>query len=432
MYWNKRIETISRDELVYIQNEKLQKMLRRIYHNVPFYRSQFQSVGLAPEDITDISDLSKLPFTTKQDLRDSYPYGLFAAPLSEIVRIHASSGTTGKPTVVGYTREDINNWAELCARAFVAAGADSNSVVQVSYGYGLFTGGLGIHYGAEKLGASVIPMSGGNTERQIMLMKDFHSTLLACTPSYAIYLAEAIEQYGVDLSEIKLKSGIFGAEPWSENMRKKIEERLHISAHDIYGLSEIMGPGVAIECQCKNGMHIWEDHFLPEIIDPNTLEPLPYGVPGELVFTTLTKEGIPVLRYRTRDLSVLHKEVCECGRTHVRMERVSGRSDDMLIIRGVNVFPSQIESVLMEFGNVEPHYLLIVTREGNLDNLEIQIELSEELFSDRISNLEELERKIKQKIHSVLQISAKIRLVEPKSIPRSEGKAKRVIDKRNL
>ena len=432
MYWNERIETMSRDELIYIQNERLQKMLRRIYHNVPFYRSQFQSVGLAPEDITEISDLSKLPFTTKQDLRDSYPYGLFAAPLSEIVRIHASSGTTGKPTVVGYTREDISNWAELCARAFVAAGADSNSVVQVSYGYGLFTGGLGIHYGAEKLGASVIPMSGGNTERQIMLMKDFHSTLLACTPSYAIYLAEAIEQYGIDPGEIKLKSGIFGAEPWSENMRKKIEERLHISAHDIYGLSEIMGPGVAIECQCKNGMHIWEDHFLPEIIDPNTLEPLPYGAPGELVFTTLTKEGIPVLRYRTRDLSVLHKEVCECGRTHVRMERVSGRSDDMLIIRGVNVFPSQIESVLMEFGNVEPHYLLIVTREGTLDNLEIQIELSEELFSDRISNLEELERKIKQKIHSVLQISAKIRLVEPKSIPRSEGKAKRVIDKRNL
>lgn len=432
MYWNERIETMSRDELTYIQNDRLQKMLRRIYHNVPFYRSQFQSVGLAPEDIREISDLCKLPFTTKQDLRDSYPYGLFAAPLSEIVRIHASSGTTGKPTVVGYTREDINNWAELCARAFVAAGADSNSVVQVSYGYGLFTGGLGAHYGAEKLGASVIPMSGGNTERQIMLMKDFHSTLLACTPSYAIYLAEAIEQYGIDPKDIKLKSGVFGAEPWSENMRKKIEDRLGISAHDIYGLSEIMGPGVAIECECKNGMHIWEDHFLPEIVDPNTLEPLPYGSPGELVFTTLTKEGIPVLRYRTRDLSVLHKEKCECGRTHVRMERVSGRSDDMLIIRGVNVFPSQIESVLMEFGNVEPHYLLIVTREGTLDNLEIQIELSEELFSDRISNLEELERKIKQKIHSVLQISAKIRLVEPKSIPRSEGKAKRVIDKRNL
>ncbi len=432
MYWNEKYETMSRDETTFVQSERLQKMVRRIYHNVPFYRDKFQSVGLTPDDIKHVSDLPKLPFTLKQDLRDNYPYGIFASPLSQIVRVHASSGTTGKPTVVGYTREDIATWSECCARSLVAAGADHHSVIQIAYGYGLFTGGLGLHYGAEKLGASVIPISGGNTERQIMLMKDFKTSLLACTPSYAIYLAEALKDYGVSIEELNLKFGVFGAEPWSENMRKEIEQKLNITALDIYGLSEIMGPGVAMECSFKNGMHVWEDHFIPEIIDPLTLAPLPYGTPGELVFTTITKEGIPLLRYRTRDLSVLHNEICACGRTHVRMERVSGRTDDMLIIRGVNVFPSQIESVLLEIGEVEPHYQLIVTREGILDNLEIRVEVSENMFSDKISNLEVLENNIKHRIASVLQISAKIKLVEPKTIPRSEGKSKRVIDNRNL
>lgn len=432
MYWNEKIETISRDELTYIQNERLQKMIRLIYHDVPFYRKKFQEVGLVPEDIKTKEDLSKLPFTTKTDFRDNYPYGLFASPLSQIIRLHASSGTTGKPTVVGYTREDINIWSELCARALVAAGADSQSVIQISYGYGLFTGGLGLHYGAEHLGASVIPISAGNTDRQEMLMKDFHTTVLACTPSYAIHLADALKEDGISLDELNLKSGIFGAEPWSENMRKEIETKLNISAHDIYGLSEIMGPGVAIECEAKSGMHIWEDHFIPEVIDPVTLETLPMGSLGELVFTTITKEGLPVLRYRTRDLTILNEEVCECGRTHVKMERVMGRSDDMIIVRGVNVFPSQIESVLLEFGECEPHYQLILNRRGTMDDLEIQVEVTDELFSDKISNLATLEHSIKSRISSVLQINPKITLVEPKSIPRSEGKAKRVIDKRNI
>ena len=432
MYWNEKYETMTRDEMTFVQSERLQKMVRRIYHNVPFYRDKFQSVGLTPDDIKSVSDLSKLPFTLKQDLRDNYPYGIFASPLSQIVRVHASSGTTGKPTVVGYTREDIATWSECCARSLVAAGADHHSVIQIAYGYGLFTGGLGLHYGAEKLGASVIPISGGNTERQIMLMKDFKTSVLACTPSYAIYLAESLKEHGVSVEELNLKFGVFGAEPWSENMRREIEQKLNITALDIYGLSEIMGPGVAMECSYKNGMHVWEDHFIPEIIDPITLAPLPYGTPGELVFTTITKEGIPLLRYRTRDLSILHNEICDCGRTHVRMERISGRTDDMLIIRGVNVFPSQIESVLLEIGEVEPHYQLIITREGILDNLEIRVEVSENMFSDKISNLEVLEKNIKHRIESVLQISAKIKLVEPKTIPRSEGKAIRVIDNRNL
>lgn len=431
MYWNERIETISRDELTYIQNEELCKMIRRIYHNVPFYRKKFQEIGLYPEDIKSVEDLSKLPFTTKQDMRDNYPYGLFAADLSEIVRLHASSGTTGKPTVVGYTREDINNWSELCARSIVAAGGTTDSVIQIAYGYGLFTGGLGLHYGAEKLGASAVPVSSGNTDRQLMLMKDFNTTFLACTPSYALYLADALEDQGISPKELNLKAGIFGAEPWSENMRKEIEKKLNISAHNIYGLSEIMGPGVASECACKNGMHIWEDHFIPEVIDPITLEPLPYGSFGELVFTCITKEGIPLLRYRTRDLTTLHNEVCQCGRTHVRMDRIMGRSDDMIIIRGVNIFPSQIEDVLLEIGEVEPHYQLIITREGTLDFLEVQVEVTENLFSDKIKNLESLTNTIKQRLSSVLQLSAKVTLVEPRTIARSEGKANRVIDRRN-
>lgn len=423
---------MNREELKGLQLEKLKQLVTKLYHDVPFYRNEFQKIGVMPEDIESLDDLAKLPFTTKDDLRDNYPYGLFAQPMSEIVRVHASSGTTGKPTVVGYSRNDITMWAELVARSMVCGGADSNSIVQVSYGYGLFTGGLGIHYGSERLGASVIPMSGGNTEKQIMLMKDFGATVLCCTPSYAVHLAEAIEEMGIDPADLSLKSGIFGAEPWSENMRATIEEKLNIKAYDIYGLSEIMGPGVAMECECQDGLHIWEEHFIPEIIDPETLQPLPYGEKGELVFTTITKEGLPLLRYRTKDISRLTEEPCKCGRTHVRMERITGRTDDMLIIRGVNVFPSQVESVLLEIGEVEPHYQLIVTRDGNLDMLEVLVELSEKSFSDKLSILEALERRIKERIFSVLGVSAKIRFVEPKAIPRSEGKAIRVIDKREL
>ena len=432
MYWNKIIETMPREELVSIQNDRLKSMISRIYHNVPFYRNKFQEIGLFPEDIKGIEDLHKLPFTTKQDMRDNYPYGLFAADINDIVRLHASSGTTGKPTVVGYTRKDINNWAEVCARSLVAAGGTAHSVIQIAYGYGLFTGGLGLHYGAEHLGASTIPISSGNTDRQVMLMKDFNTTLLACTPSYALYLADALEDAGISPEELDLESGIFGAEPWSEYMRTEIEKKLDISAHNIYGLSEICGPGVASECSCKEGMHVWEDHFVPEIVDPVTLEPLPYGSTGELIFSSISKEGIPLLRYRTRDLTVLNNEMCSCGRTHVRMGRVMGRTDDMIIIRGVNVFPSQIEDVLLEIGGIEPHYQLIITREGTLDYLEVLVEGTEELFSDKIKNRETLSNTISQKLNSVLQLSAKITLVEPRSIPRSEGKANRVIDKRHI
>lgn len=432
MYWNKTKECMDRKELEKLKLSRLQDMVQRVYHNVPFYRDAFQKAGLVPEDIKTMDDLRRLPFTTKQDLRDHYPYGLFAKPLSEIVRVHASSGTTGKPTVVGYTRNDIVTWSEVMARALTAAGSDSHSVVQVAYGYGLFTGGLGAHYGAERIGASVIPASGGNTEKQVMLMKDFGTTTLACTPSYAIHMGEVMADMGIKPEDMALKNGVFGAEPWSVEMREQLEEKLGIKAFDIYGLSEVIGPGVAIECECQNGMHIWEDHFIPEIVDPKTLEPLPLGEKGELVFTTITKEGLPLLRYRTKDITRLIPEPCSCGRTHLRMEKVSGRSDDMLIIRGVNVFPSQVESILLEIGEVEPHYQLIVTRTGVLDHLEILVELSEGLGLDKISTIESLEKKIKARIASVLGISAKVRFVEPKSIPRSEGKAVRVIDKRKI
>lgn len=432
MYWNKRYETMSRDELEQVQLERLQATVLRAYHNVPHYRKTMQEKGVEPHDIKTLDDLQKLPFISKTDLRDNYPYGLFAVPLSEIVRIHSSSGTTGKPTVVGYTRNDLNTWSELMARAMTATGATKEDVIQISYGYGLFTGGLGVHYGAEKVGTSVIPTSGGNTKKQVMIMKDYGSTVLACTPSYALYLAEVMEELGISKEEMKLRIGIFGAEPWSNNMRKQIEERLNISAHDIYGLSEIMGPGVSIECQEKDGLHIFEDHFIPEIINPETGERLPYGEKGELVFTTITKEGLPMIRYRTRDISTLTLKECSCGRTHVRMARVSGRTDDMLIIRGVNVFPSQIESVLLEIGETEPHYILIVDRVGTLDTLEVQVEVSEEMFSDEVRRLEELERKIRKEIEGTLGVSCKVKLVEPKTIQRSEGKAKRVIDKRIL
>ena len=430
MYWNKPSECMEREKLRELQSQRLIKTIERVYYNVPYYRNLMQERGIVPEDIKGLEDLSKLPFTTKDDLRNNYPYGLFAVPLSEIVRIHASSGTTGKPTVVGYTRRDIITWSELMARTLTCGGATKNSVIQIAYGYGLFTGGLGVHYGAERLGASVIPISGGNTKRQVMLMRDFGTTVLACTPSYALHIAEVLEEMKVPRDKLKLKYGIFGAEPWTEELRQEIEGKLEISAIDIYGLSEIIGPGVASECQYKDGLHIWEDHFIPEIVDPETGEVLPEGSEGELVFTTITKEGIPVIRYRTRDISKLNYEPCQCGRTHVRMHKVLGRTDDMLVIRGVNVFPSQIESILVNIGETEPHYLLVIDRVGNMDSLEVWVEVSENLFSDEVRKLENLKQRIANEIQCTLGLSAKVKLVEPKTIERSQGKAIRVLDRR--
>ncbi len=423
---------MEREELLNLQGERVKTMVQRVYDSVPFYRKKLQEAGIEPGDITTISDLKKLPFTTKQDLRDNYPFGLFTVPQTEIVRLHASSGTTGKSTVVGYTHNDIQMWSEVVARSLTMAGVTKSDIMQVAYGYGLFTGGLGLHYGAEKVGASVIPISGGNTKKQLQLMEDFGSTVLACTPSYAAYLGEALAEEKIDRQHIKLKAGIFGAEPWTEEMRAQIEQLLGIKAYDIYGLSEIIGPGVSMECHCQKGMHIFEDHFIPEIINPDTGEVLPYGELGELVFTPATKEAMPLIRYRTRDLTRLHGETCECGRTLVRMEKCVGRSDDMLIIRGVNVFPSQVESVLLEMSDTKPHYLLVVDRENNLDILEIQVEIEEQFFSDEIKELEGLRQRIKANIASTLGISATIRLVEPGTIERSMGKAQRVIDKRKL
>lgn len=431
-YWNKPAETMEREEMNALQTGRLKEIVARLYRQQPFYRSKMQEIGLLPEDIVTLADIQKLPFVYKQDMRDNYPYGLFAAPMSEIIRVHASSGTTGRPTVVGYTKRDIGIWSEVAARSLVAAGLNKQSCIQIAYGYGLFTGGLGIHYGAELLGASVIPISSGNTARQIMLMKDFGTTALACTPSYALYIAETMREMGIDPRETSLRTGIFGAEPWTERMRKEIEAQLGIKAMDIYGLSEIIGPGVAIECSMQDGLHINEDHFYPEIINPVTGEVLPDGEKGELVLTTLTKEGMPMLRYRTRDLSVLHREKCACGRTLVRMSKVLGRSDDMLIIRGVNVFPSQVENVLLSVSNTTPHYQLIVERKDNLDHLTVLVELTEEMFTDEVRGLEVLEAKIKGELSSTLSVSATVRLVGPKTIERSEGKAKRVIDKREL
>jgi phenylacetate-CoA ligase len=432
VYWNKPMETLGRGEMTQLQSTRLNDTVQRIYRQVPFYRNKLQALGLLPEDIAGIEDIGKLPFITKQDMRDNYPYGLFAVPLAEIVRVHASSGTTGKPTVVGYTKRDIGIWSEVMARALTYAGASKHSCIQVAYGYGLVTGGLGVHYGAEMIGASVIPVSSGNTTRQIMLMKDFGTTLLACTPSYALYIAETIREMGLEPGDLTLKAGIFGAEPWSERMRREIEDRLAIKAHDIYGLSEIIGPGVASECACQDGLHISEDHFFPEIINPLTGEAMPDGEKGELVLTTITKEGMPMVRYRTRDLTSLNRDVCSCGRTLARMGKVLGRTDDMLIIRGVNVFPSQVESVLLGLGETSPYYQLIVDREDNLDTLTVLVEVTEGLFSDEVRRLETLEFKIKNALASVLQVSAKVRLVSPKYIERSEGKAKRVIDNRKI
>ncbi len=432
MIWNKSRECLSRDKMRTLQGQLLAEMIERVYYNVPFYREKMQQAGIEPSDIKGVDDLSRLPFTTKNDLRDNYPFGLFAVPMSEIVRLHASSGTTGKPTVVGYTRKDLNTWSEVVARTMGCAGIHKHDVIQIAYGYGLFTGGLGIHYGSEKIGAVVIPVSGGNTKRQLQLMQDFGSTALACTPSYALYLAEAIEENGISDKSLKIRVGIFGAEPWTENMRREIEAKLHIKAIDIYGLSEVIGPGVASECEHQNGLHVNEDHFIPEIIDPNTGEVLPEGVTGELVFTTVTKEGLPLVRYRTRDLTSLNYEKCECGRTLVRMAKCSGRSDDMLIIRGVNLFPSQVETVLLEISETKPHYRIVVDRVNNLDILTVEVEVEEEFFLDKISQLQMVKQKIQHNLESSLGISVQVRLVEPKTIERSEGKSVRVIDNRKL
>jgi len=405
-------------------------MMERI-SRVPFYQAKLKEKGIKPSDVRSIEQLKDLPFTTKADLRDNYPFGLFTIPQSKIVRLHASSGTTGKSTVVGYSKHDIEIWTEVVARSLNMAGVTKDDIIQVAYGYGLFTGGLGLHYGAERVGASVIPISGGNTKKQLQLMEDFGSTIIACTPSYAAFLGETILKENLS-KKIKLRAGIFGAEPWSEEMRTGIQNLMGIKAFDIYGLSEVIGPGVSMECECQCGNHVFEDHFVPEIIDPETLEVLPYGELGELVFTTISKEAMPLLRYRTRDLTRLHIDRCECGRTLVRMEKCLGRSDDMLIIRGVNVFPSQVESVLLEMTETTPHYQLIVNRENNLDTLEIRVEINDQFWSDEVKVLEDLRKRIRQNIASMLGLTANIKLVEPMSIERSEGKAKRVIDNRKL
>ncbi|MFP4108722.1 MAG: phenylacetate--CoA ligase family protein [Desulfonatronovibrio sp.] len=433
MVFDVQNETMPRDELESLQLNRLKYLVQKVYHNVPFYNQKFDELGVSPEHIKSLADLKHLPFTEKQDLRNNYPFGLFAVPRESVVRVHASSGTTGKSTVVGYTQRDVNNWAGLMARSFEACGVNRSDIVHNAYGYGLFTGGLGAHYGAEALGATILPVSGGATKRQVMLMKDFGPTVLCCTPSYSLHLYETALANGISIQDLKLRVGIFGAEPWTEEMRQDIQNKLEIKAMDIYGLSEIMGPGVGIECiAAQSGLHIWEDHFLVEIINPETGEQLPVGQEGELVITTLTKEAQPLIRYRTRDITRINATPCRCGRTHRRIERITGRSDDMLIIRGVNVFPSQIESILLETEGLSPHYQLIVDRKGSMDILEVQVEVDEKLFSDEIKHLQSMEKKIMSHIKEFLGVTAKITMVEPRTIARSEGKAKRILDKRNL
>jgi len=427
-------EKMPQEDLEQLQLERLQAKVRVVYEKVPFYRQAFKEKGVTPDDIQTLSDLTKLPFTSKLDFRDNYPFGLMAVPHDQVVRIHSSSGTTGKPIIAPYTQGDIDTWSEIMARTLAAGGATKDDVIQNAYGYGLFTGGLGFHYGAERLGASVIPTSGGNTKRQILLLQDLETTVITCTPSYALILDETAKDMGIDLRDTKLRLGFMGAEPWSEQMRGDIEERLGILAINIYGLTEIIGPGVSVECPYKCGMHIAEDHFLVEVINPETGEQLPYGEEGEMVMTTLTKEAQPVIRFRTKDIVSLNPEPCDCGRTLVRMSRVTGRSDDMLIVRGVNVFPSQIESVLLAIEGVEPHYMIVVDRQHvfKSDELEIWVEVSEEVFSDEMQKMEKLEQKLREEMDSVLGISAHIKLVEPKTIARTEGKAKRVVDRSEL
>ena len=431
MIWNEKMECMSRQDMKKLQSERLVKLVKYVYDNVEFYRNRMDEYGVKPEDIHSIDDITKLPYTTKNDLRDTYPFGSFAAPKSDIVRIHASSGTTGKATVVCYTQNDIDAWSECVARCMSMADVTRDDIIQIAYGYGLFTGGLGAHYGAEKLGAMVVPMSTGNSKKLTTMMVDFGATAIACTPSYLLHLSEVLRDEGL-LDKIKLKSAICGAEPWTEKMRNEIESRLNITAHDIYGLSEIMGPGVACDCKHHAGLHICEDYFYPEIIDPKTLEPVADGETGELVFTTLTKEGIPLIRYRTKDLTSITHEKCECGRTSARISRFKGRSDDMLIIRGVNVFPSQVEAALVDVEEVTPHYMMIVDRANNLDTLEIQVEVDVKYYTDEIRGIEKLTKKIAGVIQSALGISAKIKLMGPNSLPRSEGKAVHVIDNRKL
>ena len=431
MIWNKQAECMSATDKKALQSQRLVKLVRYVYDNVPFYRARMIEAGVSPDDIKGIDDIVKLPYTTKDDLRDNYPFGLFAVPQKDIVRIHASSGTTGKATVVGYTKNDIDTWAECVARCLSMAGVTSDDIIQVAYGYGLFTGGLGAHYGAERVGATVVPMSTGNSKKLTTMMVDFGATAIACTPSYLLHISEVLRDEGL-LDSIKLKCAICGAEPWTEKMRNEIEEKLNITAHDIYGLSEIMGPGVACDCEHHTGLHVCDDHFYPEIIDSKTLLPVADGEIGELVFTTLTKEGIPLIRYRTKDLTSISRDTCKCGRTSVRISRFKGRSDDMLIIRGVNVFPSQVEAALVEVKEVTPHYMMIVDRVGNLDSLEIQVEVDVNYYTDEIKGIEALTKKITHVIQQALGISAKIKLVGPGTLERSQGKAVHVIDKRKL
>lgn len=429
-YFAPEIECASRDYLRAIQSARLISMVKNAYENIEFYRKKFDEMGLKPEDIHSIDDIAKLPFTVKTDLRDNYPFGLFAVPQTDLIRIHASSGTTGKPTVVGYTENDIDVWAQGAARALVSAGANKDDIIHVSYGYGLFTGGLGLHYGAERMGATALPASSGNTKRQVQMLVDFGSDFLCCTPSYAMFIGETVKEMGIKPTDLKVRGGIFGAEPWTDNMRHEIEKSLGIKAYDIYGLSEIAGPGVAYDCECQSGLHICEDFFYPEVVDPDTGEMLPDGEYGELVFTCIGKEALPLIRYRTRDICALKREKCECGRTLVRMTKPKGRTDDMLIIRGINVFPSQIEHVLLEL-EMNPNYLIVVDRKGNLDTMEVQVEMQPGMFHDTVKELENTEHKIEAALQSTLNVYAKVRLVEAGSLARSEGKAKRVIDKRN-
>ncbi|MFN2202516.1 MAG: phenylacetate--CoA ligase family protein [Caldilineaceae bacterium] len=432
MIWDEKHECMSRADLQALQLQRLKEQVATVYDKVPFYRQAIMEKGYTPDSIRSLADLPKLPFTVKRDFRDNYPLGLAAVPTREIVRLHASSGTTGKPTVVPYTAGDVDLWTEVMARTLSTAGVTDRDVVQNAYGYGLFTGGLGFHYGAERVGATVIPVSGGQTKRQIMLAQDLGSTVLCCTPSYALYLAEVAEEMGVDLRSTKLRVGIFGAEPWSHQMRQELQAKTGLLAIDIYGLSEVIGPGVSVECEHQAGLHIFEDHFLPEIVDPETGEPLPYGERGELVITTLTKKALPVIRYRTGDITALHQEQCACGRTLVRMDKISGRTDDMLIIRGVNVFPSQIETVLLQVEGVQPHYQIVVDRQGSLDDLEVWVEVSDEIFADEIRRMEQLEKKLRTELQGTLGISARVKLVEPHTIQRSQGKAQRVVDRRQV
>jgi len=430
--WNKERETLADGKKTDLQNGSLKDLVEHVYERVPFYRRKMDERGVKPSSIRSTRDLELLPFTTKNDLRDNYPFGMFAVPMSDVVETHTSSGTTGKPVIGGYTKNDIALWSEVMARCLAMSGTTSLDVVQNAYGYGLFTGGLGVHYGARSIGATVIPISGGNTKRQIMIMQDFKSTILTCTPSYTLYLAEVGEEMNIDMKKLSLKAGNFGAEPWSNNMRKEIETRLGLMALDIYGLTEIIGPGVGNECEYKDGLHLCDDHFYPEIIEPATGKVLAPGGVGELVITTLTKEATPLLRYRTRDITSIIPEKCGCGRTSTRIKRIMGRTDDMLIIRGVNVFPSQIEEVLVRIEGTQPHYQIVVDRVGTLDEIEVMVEMNERMISDEIKELERTENIIKSEIQSVLGIKIGVKLVEPKTIARSEGKAKRVIDKRSL